>query len=263
MKIHKLNSIKYLTLDSFDKEGIKHGFFTRHGGVSPTPWKSMNLSTTVGDSKENVVKNRIRILSALELEINGIFDVWQIHSTVVIVANKPRGNDEIYIQADAVICAIPKVTLLMRFADCVPILLFDSKNKVIGLIHSGWMGTLNQIAKETVNKMEEVFGSNPNDIIAGIGPSISVDHYEIGPDVVEKTKNVFPKVWGKIIKQKREKNYLDLWKANSLILNKAGVNKIEIANICTACNTTDWYSHRGEDGKTGRFGAVISLSENN
>jgi len=260
MKKHQKDSIYFMTFPSFDKEEkIVHGIFMRRGGCSPEPWKSLNLSTTVGDLKENVIENRTRIMKVLNLEKDDFFDVWQVHSTTVVETNKPRSRDQNYIQADAIITNKPGVALLMRFADCVPILLFDPIHTVIGLVHSGWIGSIGKIAKKTVERMKEVYGTNTEKIIAGIGPSIGVDHYPVGKELVEKIKRSFPMDWEMLILNKDGQDHLDLWKTNELVLLESGVMNIDLSRICTASNTDDWYSHRSENGRTGRFGVVICL----
>jgi YfiH family protein len=260
MKIYQKDLIKYITFPSFEKEEkIVHGIFLRHGGCSPEPWKSLNLSTTVGDSRENVIENRSRIMKVLNIPQDDYFDVWQIHSTNVIKINKPRIHDQNYIKADAMITNKPGVALLMRFADCVPILLFDPIRNVIGLVHAGWIGSLKKITKKTIERMSEEYCSNINNVIAGIGPSIGIDHYPVGAEVINQIKKTFPLDWEKLIQKRGRQDHLDLWKTNELVLRESGVVNIEHANICTASNTSDWFSHRGENGNTGRFGVVICL----
>ena len=260
MEIHQQELIKYITFPLFDKEQkIGHGIFLRHGGCCPEPWRSLNLSTTVGDSRENVIENRTRIMKVLNISKDDYFDVWQIHSTNVVKTNKPRSRDQNYIQADAIITNKPGVALLMRFADCVPILLYDPIHCVIGLVHAGWIGSIQKIAKKTVEKMEEDYGSIKEKIIAGIGPSIGVDHYPVGAEVIEQTKKSFPLDWEKLIQKRGSQDYLDLGRTNELVLQESGVVIIEHSRVCTASNINDWYSHRGEKGKTGRFGVVICL----
>jgi YfiH family protein len=260
MNIHQIGEISFISFPSFDKEeSIVHGIFLRHGGCSPDPWKSLNLSTTLGDSKENIIENRTRIMNVLNLPEDGFFDVWQVHSNNVIVTEKPRSRGQNYIQADAIICNTPGVALLMRFADCVPILLFDPVHHVIGIVHAGWAGSLQKIAKRTIEQMVQIYDTNPEKVFAGIGPSISVEQYPIGPEVIEWTKKSFPLDWDKLLITKDSKDHLDLWKTNELVLQESGVINIEHSMICTATNIGDWFSHRGERGVTGRFGIVICL----
>ena len=103
------------------------------------------------------------------------------------------------------------------------------------------------------------YGSRPPDIMAAIGPSIGADHYEVGPDVVSQVEQSFGMDAKRLIEVRAGKTYLDLWAANRLQLEKSGVEQIEIAGLCTACHLEDWFSHRAEKGKTGRFGALIAL----
>jgi YfiH family protein len=147
----------------------------------------------------------------------------------------------------------------MRFADCVPILLHDPGKGVIGIAHAGWMGTLRDVAVATVNAMKKNYGSNPADIIAGIGPSIGPDHYEIGADVILQVMQKHGDESELFLKSHQGKIHFNLWEANRVALERAGVRQIEVSGICTACHTEDWFSHRAEKGRTGRFGALISL----
>ncbi len=188
-----------------------------------------------------------------------MYDVYQVHSTEIVCTDKPLAVGEPHLKADAIITNIPNICLMMRFADCVPILLFDPEKRVVGIAHAGWIGTVNKIAGKTVTKMVQNFGTNPTDVLAAIGPSIGPDHYQVGEDVINKVDNSFGNSSEKLFVHKDGKSYFDLWKANQIVLTEVGVNKIEVAGICTQCNLNDWYSHRGEHGKTGRFGVVLGL----
>ena len=111
----------------------------------------------------------------------------------------------------------------------------------------------------TVKAMSERYGSQPKDILAAIGPSIGADHYEVGPDVILQVEQAFGDDSKRVIESRGGKTYFDLWNANRVQLEKSGVEQIEVSGICTACHLDDWYSHRAEKGKTGRFGALIAL----
>jgi YfiH family protein len=148
---------------------------------------------------------------------------------------------------------------MMRFADCVPIILHDPIKRVIGIAHAGWMGTVLGTVCYAVKAMQTHYGSSPSNIQAAIGPSIGPDHYEVGPEVVEEVKRSFGTDASGLLSKKGSSLNLDLWAANALLLGQAGVRNIEIAGLCTACHTGDWYSHRAENGTTGRFGAIIAL----
>ena len=240
--------------------GLTQAVFTRQGGCSPDPWNTLNLGGTVGDDPDRVRENRNRALLALERSSESIYDVWQVHGVNVAIAEAPRIPDAPHLQADTILTNIPGITLLMRFADCVPILLHDPVHKVAGMVHAGWMGTVLGTVRVAVEAMQTHFGSNPGDILAGIGPSIGPDHYEIGPDVVTQVRQAFGQSATTLLSDYAGATHFDLWSANRLTLEIAGVRQIELSGLCTACHTADWYSHRAERGRTGRFGAIIALN---
>jgi YfiH family protein len=252
MSIVQHNGLRYFAFDSLK---TRHAIFTRHGGTSPEPWASLNVGGTVGDDMARVRRNRELSFEALGCDLGSIFDVWQVHSSDVVCAQAPRPLEESYRQADIILTDRPEVTLFMRFADCVPILMHDPRRGIIALAHAGWMGTLGDVATTTVEAMRKNYGSNPADIIAGIGPSIGPDHYEIGADVILQVMDESEL----FLKSHHGKIHFNLWETNRHLLQRAGVGQIEIAGLCTACNTGDWFSHRAEKGRTGRFGALISL----
>lgn len=250
------NAIRYFQFDSLP---TRHAIFTRHGGVSPEPWGSLNVGGTVGDDLVRVRENRLLSFKALGCHPESIFDVWQVHSADVVCANAPRPTDESLRQADIILTDKANVSLFMRFADCVPILMYDPHTAVIGVAHAGWMGTLRDVATRTVQTMHKTYGSNPTDIIACIGPSIGPDHYEVGADVILQVMQKFGDDSDQFLISNNGKIHFDLWKTNKFLLERAGVGKVDVAGICTACHTDDWFSHRAEKGRTGRFGALISL----
>ncbi len=246
-----------------DVPGLVQGIFTRQGGVSPEPWSSLNMATSVGDLREHVIENRRRITHALGLEPAGIYDVWQVHGTQVIHADQPRGLDTPHKKADAIITDRSGVAILMLFADCVPILLYDPIRRVIGMAHAGWQGTVKRVAAEAIHAMKTAHGSNPKDLLAGIGPSICAQHYQVGMDVIGQVEQAFGHNPEVLTARIGEKAQLDLWQANRQILIDCGLpeDHIEVAGVCTAEHPQDWYSHRGEQGKTGRFAAVLALND--
>ena len=190
MSFHYFEGLKYYSFTSFERN-VHHGIFSRRGGSSPIPWNSLNMGGTVGDEIQRVTQNRKLAFNALKLDFNFQYDAWQVHSTNVVFANAPRGPNDEYKKADIILTDKPGLTLMMRFADCTPIILHDPVKKVLGLVHAGWLGTVNMAAKIGVEAMEEHYGSNPNDIRAGIGPSIGPDHYQIGVDVAQEVQKTF------------------------------------------------------------------------
>ena len=212
-----------------DEPGLVQAIFTRQGGVSPEPWSSLNMATSVGDSRERVIENRSRILSALALENHGIYDVWQVHGTDVIVADLPRALNVPHHKADLIITDRGNVALLMLFADCVPVFIYDPVHRAVGIAHAGWQGTVARVAASTVESMRLAFGSKAEDLLAGIGPSICQDHYQIGSEVIQKVESAFGSDLDLLNRHKGEKAHLNLWEANRRVLQDSGVEKMRIS----------------------------------
>jgi len=214
----------------------------------------------LGDNLEHTYINRVRAFEAVRRDPDTVFDVWQVHSADVICTDVPRSNNDPHEKADAILTNNPEITLFMRFADCVPILFFDPVKRVVGLAHAGWQGTVKRIVTATVNKMVSIYGCSPTHIRAGIGPSIAAHHYEVGLDVAKRVRGVFNDQADSILSIKNGSIYFDLWEANRHLLTETGINQVEMSGLCTACHPQEWFSHRGEKGKTGRFGALIALN---
>lgn len=261
MPFHQPDSIRYYTFDSISAAGIKHAVFTRRGGISPQPWKSLNVGGLRGDDPDRVYQNRVLSFQTINREPESVYDVWQVHSTDVICTTGRRPASVRHRRADAILTNNPDVTLFMRFADCVPILLYDPVKRVIGIAHAGWMGTVGGIVPEVITTMEQVYRSNPGDVQAAIGPSIAAHHYEVGDEVADEVNKSFGDEAVGLLIRNKGKTYFDLWKANHLLLNKFGIESVELSGICTACHLEDWYSHRGEHGETGRFGVLMTLGD--
>jgi YfiH family protein len=162
-------------------------------------------------------------------------------------------------ETDALITSSRGVTLMLRFADCVPVLLYDPVRRVAGLAHAGWRGTVSGIARKTVQRMVSHYGCRPEDVLAGVGPSIGPCCYEVGEDVAEAVRDSMPESDDLLNARSQDRWHLDLWRANVRQLAESGVLDIEIAGTCTACRTDEWYSHRAEHGRTGRWGALLGL----
>jgi purine-nucleoside/S-methyl-5'-thioadenosine phosphorylase / adenosine deaminase len=234
--------------------GLVHGLFTRLGGQSTGPWTSLNTGHTVGDDPQAVEANHGLICEALRIERSDIVSPHQVHSaTVRVVDREHRGR--VCPETDALITACPNVLLMLRFADCVPVLLYDPCLHVVGLAHAGWRGTADGIASATVQAMAEAFGSCPSDIVAGVGPAIGPCCYEVGDDVAEAFHDT-----PQVLRPAGDGHWhLDLWATNREQLTRSGVREVHMANTCTACHTDEWFSHRAERGRTGRWGALIGL----
>jgi len=249
------------------KRGIMHFISTRDGGVSKPPFDTLNLSFNVSDDPEHVLSNRKLLSSALGFKLEGLTVAKQVHGNkVALVTDKMRGKGSIdhssaLDDTDAMITNTPGIMLMIQVADCVPLLFFDAKRKVIAVAHAGWRGTVLSIAKHTVESMVKRFRSDPRDIYVGIGPSIGPCCYEVGHEVIKEVeKNL--KNAKDLIKVKYGSAYFDLWEANKRQLIDSGIplSNIEVSGICTNCNSNTFFSSRAGKGVTGRFGAGIMLA---
>jgi hypothetical protein len=262
MPVHQEDQICYLTSESLLEAKIPHAFIMRHGGVSPAPWESLNVGGGVGDTPEHVIENRYRSFRALGRDPDSLYDVWQVHGSDVVCTKSPRLKNQPYLQADCILTDATNVTLFMRFADCVPIMLYDPNRRIVGLVHAGWKGTLNQCVANAIHTMVAQYHSQPANILAVVGPSICAKHYEVGSEIVRTVERVFGDEAKAVLPNGEGgltagKAYFDLWQANRLIIERSGVRNIEITGQCTVCHNQDWFSHRAEEGKTGRFGVLI------
>lgn len=264
------NGVKYLSFPALEKTGIVRQLFsTRKGGVSEGMFASMNLSFTRGDKEEHVLENYKRIADVLGCELTDFVCTDQTHTTNVRVVGRADGGKGVvskkdYTDVDGLLTNEPGIVLVTFFADCVPLYFVDPVKKAIGLSHSGWRGTVNRMGAETIRKMTENYGSNPEDLIAAVGPSICMSCYEVGVEVAEEFLRAFPKEEERkeILKRKEDGKYLlNLQKANYFIMRDAGVKKehISVTDICTCCNGGELFSHRYSQGKRGNMGAFLGL----
>lgn len=270
-------TLPYLVFPGFEKEkGIRHLFTTREGGVSEGIYASLNFSFTRGDNPDAVRENFRRLAAVFDSEPSRIVCTDQTHTTNIRVvteedAGKGVTRQRDYTDTDGIITDVAGLILATFYADCVPLYFYDPKKRVIGLSHSGWRGTVNGIGAETVRKMQAVFGCNPEDIRAAIGPSICRKCYEIGeePALVfaknadSKTAAHFDEIFTERHRSEtgETKYYMDLWAANRFVLLSAGIRpeNLEVTDVCTAHNAQQLFSHRASGGKRGNLGAFLML----
>lgn len=271
MRVTEHEGVTYLEFPEIRETGLViHGFSTRLGGVSSGIYGTMNLSFTRGDEEEKVRENFRRMSSALGISVESIVTSDQTHTTNVrLVGKEDCGNGLMrprrFRDVDGMITDEPGVTLATFYADCVPLYFVDPIHRAIGLSHSGWRGTKDKMGKATIEAMTEAFGTNPEDLLAAIGPSICQDCYEVSEDVIEEFSNAFQEMLHPTLFYRKEngKYQLNLWEANRQVLIEAGVaeDRIEMPNLCTCCNPEFLYSHRASKGKRGNLGAFLMLKQ--
>lgn len=268
-ELKEKNHVPYIQFKNLSATGIvKHGFSTRKGGVSTGIFSSMNLNFKRGDDPDAVMENYRRMAAALNMRVEDMVLSDQTHTTNVrVITEEDRGKGILkpqdYSDVDGMITNVPGIVLVTSYADCVPLYFVDPVRKAIGLSHSGWKGTVGHIGQKTVWKMHEVYGSEPKDIVAAIGPSICQSCYEVSDDVAEAFRaNFSADEAADILLDKGNGKYqLDLWKANWYVLTDAGIlpEHLSVTDLCTACHPDLLWSHRKTNGQRGGLSAFLSL----
>lgn len=252
-----------LPLARFDslqaQAGLVHAVSTRLGGVSQGHYASLNLGPVGGDDAASVETNYRRLAAALDVPRAGMTTTWQIHSDRIVRAT-PANAGGMIDKADGVVTDTPGLPITQRYADCTPVLVYDPRRHAAGVAHAGWRGTLAGVTPALVRAMVREFGSDPGDLLAAIGPAIGPCCYEVGAEVVEAARGTLVALPGHaLLTNGGGAVHFDLWRANQWQLQQAGVQQIEVAGICTRCRRETFFSHRGDQGKTGRFAAVMML----
>ena len=255
---------------------VKEGFSTRAGGVSKGIFSTMNLSFTRGDEEAAVRENYRRLARALGAEVGQFVCSDQTHTVNVrrvtaADAGKGLTRERDYRDVDGLITDEPGLVLSTFYADCVPLYLVDPVHRAIGMSHSGWRGTAARMGAVTLSAMQEAYGTRPEDVVCAVGPSICRDCYEVSADVADIFAEEFPGHEQEILAESEknsvgmahaDKKYqLDLWKANEIIFQEAGVRKehLAVTDICTCCNPKLLFSHRASHGKRGNLGGFLYL----
>jgi polyphenol oxidase len=256
MKKVSINGLELWQFESFEKEsGINHFVTERH---SAPAGKEFTLSYSSSPDREIIRNNRHLLAKAMGISDEQLFLPSQVHKTKIVLVTHNTAKEEL-MDTDALITGEKGICIAVMSADCVPILLYDKKNQVIGAVHSGWRGTVARILEKTLQEMQTHFGTKGEDLLAGIGPSVSQESYEVGGEVIQEVTHAFGNESGLMISQSQNKAKLDLWKANVIQLLEFGVRKdaIEISDLCTVKYNAHFFSAR--KGDTGRFAAGIVI----
>ncbi len=247
---------------------LQHFSTTIHGGVSIGNYATLNLGLYSGDSIESVSENRNRLCSFFHIDEENLYTPYQTHEDKILIIDDnfieqtDLEKSKLLHGIDAIITNQKGIGIAVGTADCVPILLYDSKLQLLAAIHAGWRGTALKIVSKTISIMKEKFGSNPANIIAGIAPSISREYFEVGDEVVEafekagfSTEDIGYRC------AESGKIHLDLWFANEFLLFKSGIpiENIETSGLCTYSNPELFFSARRQGISSGRMltGGII------
>ncbi len=259
------NGVKYLCSD---KITVPHGFSTRIGGVSrEAHTSSLNLAFGRGDSEETVLENLFRFSKAVGVEARSIISRRQVHSRDVVCVNCCDCGEGYFTETedpcDGYAAKDSGVTLGVKTADCVPILLHDPVNCIIGAVHAGWRGTVSGIVTECIKKMC-FLGAKAENIRAAVGPAIHSCCYEVGEDFLQSViKLAGDEIAQDFIKKKDGKLYADIVGMNRRMLLDGGLmeENIDVCDMCTCCHPELFFSHRYSKGLRGTMLSVISLGK--
>ena len=260
-ELRERRGVKYLVIKEFEETGlVRHCFSTRIGGVSKGEAASLNFGFTRKDTRENVIENFKIMCKTIGTDFESLVLTDQVHkANVREVTAADRGKGILFEsdirETDAFVTNSPDVTLVTFHADCIPVFFLDPEKKAIGLAHSGWKGTYENISSNVVEAMKKLYGTNPSDLICGIGPSILTCHFEVGDDVADMFESRYG---GEYIKM-FDKPHINLTGIVQDQLESIGVKNIVQSGICTYCRNDLFYSYRGDNKKTGSLISMMSL----
>ena len=249
--------------------GFPHGFSTRVGGVSPAPWDSLNLGAGCGDQPERVAENFRRFCAAIGADPARLVKNRQVHGDAVrvvtgedCVPSPGAGGTQ---EADGLVTAAPGVCLAAFSADCIPVLLCDPVRRTAAAVHAGWRGTALGVVRRAVDKMVQALGSRREDILAAVGPGISLCCFETHADVPDGLRASLGERAAPYLRPipGTEKYHVDLKGANRDWLLQAGLRPehIAVCSACTACQGALFWSHRRLGARRGSMAALIQIAE--
>lgn len=254
------DGVKVLVSQKLEEYGFVNGFSTRLGGVSPFPENSLNLAGFDEDSAENIFENRRRFLNVFE---NGFkfTSVWQIHSDLVKVVKNQADVENTEEKFDSLTSDLENLLIGVKTADCVPVLIGDTRTNAYAAVHAGWRGTVESIVIKAIEKMKENYGTRNEDLVCAIGPAATCENYEIGQEVIDAFAQNFTNSEHLFQKTREGHAKIDLHQANKEQLLSVGVfrENIDVAPFCTMERTDLFFSYRVEKRKFGKTGRLLSV----
>ncbi len=250
--------LEYLTSDLIEGP---HCFSTRLGGVSTGVLDSLNLGTSRGDKPENVLENYRILGNAVGFSLEMLVFTRQTHTSIVRKVTGANAGEGLFRpvepECDALITNIPDLALTVFTADCTPVLLWDRVRGAVGAVHAGWRGTVADIVGNTVRAMCDSYGSDPKNLCAAIGPNIAQCCFETDSDVPQAVLKLLGEEGKPFIRAVGEKFHVDLKGVNRVLLNRAGVQTVDVCMECTACQPQRFWSHRIVGKDRGSMAAII------
>jgi hypothetical protein len=260
------DGVRALACTPLEQDGFANGFSTRLGGVSRMPHEALNLAGFNDDAAPNIYENRRRFLRLFDGEWT-LAAGWQVHGADVRVVRTaqdalgPTGALGETEHCDALVTNAPHVLVGVKTADCVPILLGDTRRGAAAAIHAGWRGTLAQIVSCALRRMRQEYDTRPENVRAAIGPSALACCYEVGSEVIEAFQARFAEADALLTPTREGHALIDLQRANrnQLIAEGVGAERIHQAPLCTMCRTDLFFSYRREKSLHGRVGRLMSV----
>jgi YfiH family protein len=246
--------------------GLRHAITTRGEGASVGDFASLNLGFHVGDDADAVRENRVRVAQSLVYDPRTVVAAQQVHGDAIAVATSQESGrgaldwESAMANTDALIVAEAELPAMILVADCAPILVADPEHNVLAVVHAGWRGAVAGIAGKSVRRMQEMFDTQPQSTLVGIGPCLCNECLEVGEEVATQIESTLGEPQSTFVQREEQwpKPHLNLRELVAHDLEKSGVprDNIEILNECPRCMNEKYFSHRGQNGKAGRFGLV-------
>jgi YfiH family protein len=260
---HNIGALRLLVCDPLERIGFKNAFSTRLGGVSPMPADALDLGSFRNPfERENMIENRRRFLAALGVADWTLVTAKQIHSADVRFVSGPDDARSEPRSGDALTANTPRILLAVQTADCLPVLIADERAGAFSAAHAGWRGTLAGIVARTVERMQQEYGSRPQDLHAALGPAISAAVFEVGPETLTEFKDRFDYA-EELISDMRPngKGHLNLNLANVRQLIDCGLraDRIYDSALCTWLRNDLFFSHRRERGREKPVGRLMGV----
>ncbi len=263
MKTARQAKINYLQPDWAIGQPVAMGFTTRHGGVSRAPFNSLNLGLNTNDPEAHVETNRAAVARAFDLPPHLLLTVRQVHGSNILAVTEPNFDLAHFqkVESDAIVTNQPGILMGVLVADCYPVILYDPKVSAAGVVHAGWKGAAAGLIGQTVQAMQDLFGCRPEQMKAAIGPGIGAHKYEVDRPVRDAFRQGSGQ-WSRIAEETRLGHWLlDLKMSCLLQLEQAGIARasVDVVQECTCCHKEKFFSHRRDQGQTGRQMGFVLL----